>query len=131
MRKTCNKHNLPFNAEPFDPIQMVAATNSNAWRSYDLAEAIQRVLDDAGPEGLTTREIHATLIEKKVWDFSAHKHPLLAVRSACKQKNLPIRRETSSDLKPIESTQNLAMPSSSTEACALGGHLEMLGWFSK
>ena len=110
VRKLCNKHNLPFNAEPQDPIQIAAARNSNAWRSYDLAEAIQRVLDDAGPEGMTTREILVTLIEKKLWDFSAYKQPLLAVRSACKQKNLPYRRATSSDSKPIESTQNLAVP---------------------
>ena len=110
VRKSCIKHNLPFIAVPFDPIRRAAATNSNAWRSYDLAEAIQRVLDDAGPEGLTAREILATLIEKKVWDFSAYKNPMNAVRDTCRKKNLPYRRAISSDSKPIKSTQNLAVP---------------------
>ncbi|WZN64597.1 hypothetical protein HKI87_10g61540 [Chloropicon roscoffensis] len=110
VRESCYSHNLPFNSEPHDQIQMAAARNSNAWRSYDLAEAIQRVLDAAGPEGLTVREILVALIKKKLWDFSAHKDPIQAVRAACKQKNLPVRRAISSDSKPIESTQNLAVP---------------------
>ena len=72
------------------------------------------MLDAAGPEGMTTREILAALIEKKVWDFSAYKDPMNAVRDACRKKNLPYRRATSSDSKPIELTQNPVGPAGTT-----------------
>ena len=70
------------------------ASMQPATSSKTLREAIEVVLKDAGPQGLTPRQMVAAITAKKLWDFSSYKHlPEEAVRQSCNKHNLPFNAE--------------------------------------
>ena len=66
------------------------ASMQPATSSKTLREAIEVVLKEAGPQGLTPRQMVAAITAKKLWDFSSYKYlPEDAVRKNCYRHNLP------------------------------------------
>ena len=80
----CHRHKIHYKRV------LPTASMQPASSSKTLREAIEVVLKEAGPQGLTPRQMVAAITAKKLWDFSSYKYlPEDAVRKNCYRHNLP------------------------------------------
>ena len=81
---------FPMDSELSAAGRMMLERQREACTALAAREAIEVVLKEAGPQGLTPRQMVAAITAKKLWDFSSYKYlPEDAVRKNCYRHNLP------------------------------------------